>query len=89
MSREVSQDKEFSELQHLALFTPGNSDSGLCTSKTRRQTGDPRDAEGAFEQTCLLTTVTQHQLTETSSDCCAFAAVFHVQVLIRGTFDME
>ena len=37
----------------------------------------------------LLTTVTQHQLTETSSDCCAFAAVFHVQVLIRGTFDME
>lgn len=28
---EVSQDKEFSELQPLFLFTPGNSDSGLCT----------------------------------------------------------
>lgn len=29
MPREVSQDKDFSELQPVTLFTPGNRDSGL------------------------------------------------------------
>lgn len=73
---EVSQDKECSEVQHLFLFTPGNSDSGLCTWRREGRPDILVMLKGLLNRTCLTTTVTQHQLTVTSSDPCAFVGVF-------------
>lgn len=83
---EVSQDKRVFRGAAFVPVHPGNSDSGLYL----RREGRPDILvmlKGLLNRTCLTTTVTQHQLTVTSSDPCAFCWCFHGQVLIRCVFE--